>query len=249
MFPTPSYSFYPVYSDFYKIQAKQIDLDQNWQIELNDYLNQDSSGVIFPNPNAPTGCSLSLEIIEDFLKQYDSRSAVIVDEAYIDFGAPSAANLINSYPNLIVVRTLSKGFSLAGLRLGYALASEEAVKTLFTVKDSFNSYPVDRISQHIALLALNDNNYYAEINQKIITEREKLSNSLINLGWNVLPSQANFIFANNPNVRGEEVYKKLKNKGILVRWFNKNRIKNYLRISIGTEDENLILLQKIKEIF
>lgn len=249
LFPNPSYSFYSVYSNYYKIAFQEIPLTDQWQIELADYLKLSSSGVIFPNPNAPTGCALSLGVITSFLESYDSNNAVIIDEAYIDFGCETASTLINRFPNLIVIRTMSKGFSLAGVRLGYALGSEEVISALFTVKDSFNSYPINRLTQKIALAALGDQDYYSRVNQIIVSEREKLSRLLSHMGWKVLPSQANFIFTRHNEIPGKEVYEKLKSRGILVRWFNKPRINDFLRVTLGKPEENQKLISVIKELF
>ena len=231
IFPEFSYSFYPVYCDFYGIEFRKIPLNENFTIDINDYLGEEPScGVVFPNPNAPTGIVLSLARITELLERYPKDRVVVIDEAYIDFGGESAVSLINRFKNLLVIRTFSKSMSLAALRLGFAMGDENLVSALFAVKDSFNSYPADLIAQKIGEIAINDTKYYESITRKIIHSRESLSRQLQDLGWHVLPSGANFIFAGKKGLSGETVYSRLKEAGILVRHFNTKGIRNFVAL-------------------
>ena len=249
-FPEFSYSFYPVYCDFYGIEYRKIPLNENFAIEINNYLGEDRScGIVFPNPNAPTGIVLSLAEITELLERYPEDRVVVIDEAYIDFGGESAVPLIGRFKNLLVIRTFSKSMSLAALRLGFAMGHEDLINALFAVKDSFNSYPADLIAQKIGEIAINDRDYYNAITQKIILSRESLSKQLQGLGWNVLPSGANFIFAGKEGLSGETIYRRLKEEGILVRYFNIKGIKNFVRITIGTDEEIETLLKSIRALF
>ncbi|MBN2533249.1 MAG: histidinol-phosphate transaminase [Spirochaetales bacterium] len=253
-FPEFTYSFYPVYCDFYSIRYKKIPLKPDFGIDLDAFLQADSltsasCGIIFPNPNAPTGMYINLKDIQAFLNAYAKDRVVIIDEAYIDFGGESAASLVPEYNNLLIVKTFSKSRSLAGLRLGYALGQAPLIKALFTAKDSFNSYPLDTLAQKIGELAIEDSHYYSQINSQVAATREILSTSLSELGWKVFPSKANFVFAGKPGIPGEVVYRTLKEHGILVRYFNKQGIKDYVRITVGTEKEITLFLEKVKKLF
>jgi histidinol-phosphate aminotransferase len=250
LFPEFSYSFYPVYCDFYGIEYRKISLNENFSIEINDYLGEKRScGIVFPNPNAPTGIVLPLKKIIELLERYPQDRVVVIDEAYIDFGGESAVSLIERFKNLLVIRTFSKSMSLAALRLGFAMGDENLINALFAVKDSFNSYPADLIAQKIGEIAIEDADYYAAITRKIIHTREFLSKTLKDLGWRVLPSGANFIFAGKKGLSGETVYRRLKEEGILVRHFNTKGIGDFVRITIGTDDEINTLLESIKKLF
>jgi histidinol-phosphate aminotransferase len=250
VFPEFSYSFYPVYCDFYGIEYRKIPLNENFTIGINDYLDEEPScGIVFPNPNAPTGILLPLAKIREILERYPEDRVVIIDEAYIDFGGESAVSLINRYKNLLVIRTFSKSMSLAALRLGFAMGDKDLISALFAVKDSFNSYPADLIAQKIGEIAINDTDYYHSITQKIILSRESLSKQLQDLEWNVLPSGANFIFAGKKGLTGETIYRRLKEKGILVRYFDTKGIRDFVRITIGTDEEMKALMTAIKELF
>jgi len=250
IFPEFSYSFYPVYCDFYDISYRKIPLNDNFTIEINDYLGAEPScGLVFPNPNAPTGILLPLEKVTELLKRYPKDRVVIIDEAYIDFGGESAVSLINRYKNLLVIRTFSKSMSLAALRLGFAMGDQDLISALFAVKDSFNSYPADLIAQKIGEIAIEDTDYYRSITRKIIASRESLSKELQALGWNVLPSGANFIFAGKKGLSGETIYKRLKEEGILVRYFNTRGIRDFVRITIGTDEEIKALVNSIRKLF
>ncbi len=246
-FADVTYSFYKVYAGLYGIEPKLISLNDNFDIVPADYQNLDVSGVVVTNPNAPTGKALSLADIEFILKA-NPDVVVLVDEAYVDFGAQSASTLINQYPNLLVVQTLSKSRALAGIRVGYALGHPELIEGLERLKNSFNSYPVDRIALAGATAAVEDEAYLKEICDKTIATREQSVKDFEALGFNVLPSATNFVFVTHPDKDAEQIYLALKEQGILVRFFgsNKPRIGNYLRITIGTDEEMAALTAALK---
>ncbi|MDR1894300.1 MAG: aminotransferase class I/II-fold pyridoxal phosphate-dependent enzyme [Spirochaetales bacterium] len=246
LFPRHTYSFYPVYANFYNLPFTRIPLDSGLAVCLEDYLDIPSCGVIFPNPNAPTGISLGLREIRDFLDRYPGDRAVIIDEAYIDFGGESAVELLEDYPNLLVIQTFSKGRSLAGLRLGYALGQPPLIQALTQVKDSFNSYPVDALAQALGAAALEDEAYFLSCTRRIQETRNRFSFRLGRAGWRVLPSVSNFVFASRPGISGGEVYARLKEKGYLVRYFNEEGITDFVRITIG-RDEDMEALAKLME--
>jgi histidinol-phosphate aminotransferase len=247
LFPDISYSFYPVYCGLYEIECKTIPLAEDFTINIDDY-NQPNGGIIFPNPNAPTGIPLALAEIEKLL-QINTQSVVVVDEAYVDFGTESAVNLINRYPNLLVTHTLSKARSLAGLRVGYALGSADLIEALMRVKDSFNSYPIDRFASAGAIAAMQDADYFEQTCQKVIQTRESLVKELTGLGFDVLPSGANFIFAKHKMHDGAELTAKLRENSIIVRHFKSpSRIAAYLRITIGTDAQSEALISVLKEV-
>lgn len=243
LFPDISYSFYPVYTNLYQLEAKQVPLAEDFSLDLQAYV-QPNGGIIFPNPNAPTGSAIGLAAIEQLL-QANQQSVVVVDEAYVDFGAATAVPLIKQYPNLLVVQTLSKSRSLAGLRAGFAVGHPDLIEGLERVKNSFNSYPLDRLAIVGAAAAMQDQAYFAATCQKIINTRVKTITSLQQLGFQVLPSAANFVFARPPAGNAEALYLSLKEQGVLVRHFKKLRIQEYLRITIGTDEEMQILLSKL----
>ena len=247
LFPEFTYSFYPVYSSFYDIPYEKIKLQDNYSIRIDDYFRNSTAGLILPNPNAPTGIYLELSEIRRLLDSYNPDRLVAVDEAYIAFGGESAAALINEYENLLVIRTFSKSSSLAGLRLGYALGNKKLIDTLTTVKDSFNSYPVDFMAQKCGELAVKDKAYYEATVSRIIVTRENFSKAASSMGWEVLPSKANFVFCRKPGTTGSEIYSKLREKKILVRFFDKPGISDFVRITIGTDDEMAELLSAMKE--
>ncbi|MEP7730322.1 histidinol-phosphate transaminase [Marinomonas primoryensis] len=241
-----TYSFYKVYAGLYGIEPKLIPLNDDFDIIPTDYENLEVSGVVVTNPNAPTGKALPLTDIEIILKA-NPNVVVLVDEAYVDFGAQSASTLINQYPNLLVVQTLSKSRALAGIRVGYALGHPELIEGLERLKNSFNSYPVDRIALAGATAAVEDEAYLIEICDKTIATREQSVKDLEALGFNVLPSATNFVFVTHPEKDAEQIYLALKDQGILVRYFgNKPRIGNYLRITIGTNEEMAALTAALK---
>jgi histidinol-phosphate aminotransferase len=246
LFPDITYSFYPVYCGLYEINYQQIPLTEDFSINVDDY-QVDNGGIIFPNPNAPTGRLLPLSEIERLL-QFNRDSVVVVDEAYIDFGGDSAVSLIESYPNLLVTQTTSKSRSLAGLRVGYALGNEELIEALVRVKDSFNSYPLDRLAGAGATAAFEDNVYFRQTCEKVIKSREFVVAELERLGFYVIPSAANFIFARPSGDSAQALADALRERGIIVRYFNKPRINDFLRITIGNEEQNQALIEALKAI-
>ncbi len=246
LYPDISYSFYPCYCKLFGIRAKQIPLAEDFTIQPKDYA-QENGGIIFPNPNAPSGIALSLDAIEEILAS-NPDSAVVVDEAYIDFGGDSAVPLISEYPNLLITQTFSKSRSLAGLRVGFALGQKELIEGLERVKNSFNAYPLDRAALEGSIAAIQDKDYFRETCQKIIKSRNETAEALKKLGFSVLPSKANFIFARPPKGNAEEIYQDLKKAGVLVRYFKAPRIDEYLRITIGTNQEMATLLEKLEAI-
>ncbi|WP_417552948.1 histidinol-phosphate transaminase [Marinomonas fungiae] len=241
-----TYSFYKVYANLYDIQPEIIPLTESFDIDPADYENLEVSGVVVTNPNAPTGKALPLSDIEKVLKA-NPDVVVLVDEAYVDFGAQSAVSLVNQYPNLMVVQTFSKSRALAGIRVGYAIAQPELIDGLERLKNSFNSYPVDRIALAGATAAVEDADYLKEICDKIIATREWTVVELEKLGFSVLPSATNFVFATHPDKEAEALYLSLKEQGILVRYFGKKpRIGDFLRITIGTDAEMAALIDALK---
>ena len=244
LYPDISYSFYPVYCGLYGIQARTVALDADFAINPEDY-QQPNGGIIFPNPNAPTGRYLTLPEIATVLKANPDR-VVVIDEAYIDFGGETAISLIDSYPNLLVTQTLSKSRSLAGLRVGFAAGNAELIEALNRVKDSFNSYPLDRLALAGAKAAYEDEDWFQDSREGVIRERERVGEGLQKLGFEVLPSRANFVFVRHPELGGAGLADGLREKGVIVRHFDKPRISEFLRITIGTAQQNDALLEAIK---
>ena len=250
LFPEFTYSFYPVYCDLLDIEYAKVPLLPDYGVDLQAFINDRvSCGVIFPNPNAPTGMVTALDDIRSFLDAYSKDRTVVVDEAYIDFGGESCVSLIDDYDNLVVVRTLSKSMALAGIRIGYAMGNPSLIKALFTVKDSFNSYPANMLSQEIARLAFTDVDYFNEVVARVVSTRKRVSEKMIGMGWEVLPSSANFVFARKQGVAGKEIYLRLKERGILVRHFNIQGIDDFVRITIGTDEDMTTLLTEINRCF
>lgn len=245
-FPDISYSFYPVYANLYNLNYKLAKLKEDFSIPVDEFVNE-NGGIVIPNPNAPTGKYLDIDSIKKIL-DCNPNKVVIIDEAYIDFGGVSAVSLIKDYSNLLVVQTLSKSRSLAGIRLGFALGQEELIDGLNRIKNSFNSYTIDRVAAVAAVEAIKDEEYFKECVSRIINTREKVTESLSELGFNVIPSKANFIFAGHHTYPAAELFARLREKGVLVRYFNKDRINNYLRITIGSEEEMEFFIKKVKEI-
>ena len=233
LFPDISYSFYPVYCKLFDIDYLQPALDENYEVRVRDYARE-NGGIIIPNPNAPTGIALALPAIRELLAD-NPESAVIIDEAYVDFGTPSAAALIDEFPNLLVVQTFSKSRNLAGQRLGFALGHADLIEGLQRVKNSFNSYPIDSLTSAIGVAALADNDYFEDCCRRVIDNRERLGESLQALDFEVFPSRSNFLFVRHRQVDAEKIYRDLKAAGILVRYFKQPRIDNCLRISIGSD--------------
>jgi len=235
LFPDVTYSFYTSYARLYGIDYQTVALDASLAIRIEDY-HRPNGGILFPNPNAPTGRALPLGEIETLLRQH-SDSVVVIDEAYVDFGAESAVSLIDRYPNLLVVHTTSKARSLAGMRVGFAFGDEKLIEALNRVKDSFNSYPLDRLAQVAAVAAYKDDAWFRLGCQKVIASRERLVASLKDLGFDVVPSAANFVLARHPGHDAGLLAAQLRAKDIFVRHFNAPRIDQYLRITIGTDEE------------
>ncbi|TIE06506.1 histidinol-phosphate transaminase [Acinetobacter junii] len=244
LYPDITYSFYPVYSQFFGVQTKQIPLNEKFEIDISDY-EQENGGIIITNPNAPTSIALDLDKIEQLLKANPNR-VIVIDEAYVDFGAESAVELISRYENLVVCQTTSKSRSLAGLRVGFAIGQAHLIAALEAVKNSFNSYPIDSFAIAAAVASFEDQDYFQEQCEKVIASREKLVANLTELGFNVLPSKANFIFATHSLHDAAQLAEKLREQGIIVRYFNKPRINQFLRITIGTDEQNQRLVDTLK---
>lgn len=245
LYPDITYSFYPVYSQFFGTKTKEIPLNENFEIEAKDYI-QPNGGIVITNPNAPTSIAMALPDIEQILKANPDR-VVVIDEAYVDFGAESAVGLVNRYENLVVCQTTSKSRSLAGLRVGFAIAQPHLIAALEAVKNSFNSYPIDRFAIAAAVASFEDQAYFEEQLQRVISSREKLVDDLTALGFKVLPSKANFIFASHSVLDAGQLAQQLREQGIIVRYFNKPRINQFLRITVGTDEQNMRLVQTLKQ--
>ncbi len=245
-FADVTYSFYPVFAEFFKIPKKILPLEEDFSLDLEKLTKTPAQGVIVANPNAPTGIGIPLGEIEAFV-QGNSGRVVILDEAYMPFFDQSAVPLTKKYDNLVVVKTFSKGYSLAGMRCGYAVADPALISGLERCRDCFNSYPVDRVCQAVCAAAIGDKAYYDRVNALVISERERLSRALASLGFTVLPSKANFVFAKHAALSGREVYEALRARGVLVRHFQKPRISEYCRITVGSREENDALLRALGE--
>ncbi|MCR4509271.1 histidinol-phosphate transaminase [Pseudomonas sp. 32.2.56] len=246
LFPDVTYSFYPVYCGLYGIPYEAIELDKQFQIRVEDYARP-NGGIIFPNPNAPTGCVLALEAIERLLKT-NPDTVVLVDEAYIDFGGETAVSLVDKYPNLLVSQTLSKSRSLAGLRVGIAVGHPDLIEALERIKNSFNSYPLDRMAIAGAAAAFEDKAYFEQTCQRVIDSREAVVAGLEQLGFEVLPSAANFVFARHPGKDAATLAAGLREQGVIVRHFKQQRIAQFLRITIGTPEQNQALLDALQSL-
>lgn len=247
LFPDITYSFYPVYCGLYGIAFEQLPLDARFRIAVDDYLKP-NGGIIFPNPNAPTGCFVEMAEVERLL-QANGDSVVVIDEAYVDFGGESAMPLVQRYPQLLVTHTLSKSRALAGLRVGYAIGHADLIEALTRVKDSFNSYPLDRFAQAGAAAAMEDEEYFRAMCLKVVTTREKLAGDLRSLGFEVLPSAANFVFARVPGRDGGGIAAGLRERGIIVRHFSEPaRIAEFMRITVGTDEQCAGLVEALREI-
>ncbi len=246
LFPDITYSFYPVYCKLYGITFKTVPLTESFQIRLEDYLRP-NGGIIFPNPNAPTGCSVSYAAIEDLLRR-NTESVVVIDEAYVDFGGETVVSLVARYPNLLIIQTLSKSRSLAGLRVGFAIGHPDLVEALERLKNSFNSYPLDRFAITGAIHALEDRAWFEKTRNAIIRTRSRLVEDLQALGFEVLPSTANFVFTRHLRRDAEELSRQLRERSIIVRHFRQSRISQFLRITVGTDDQCTALVEALKAI-
>ncbi|MBO4808857.1 MAG: aminotransferase class I/II-fold pyridoxal phosphate-dependent enzyme, partial [Lachnospiraceae bacterium] len=241
-----TYSFYDFWAELYGIPYKRIPLDENFKIKASDY-EIPNGGIVIANPNAPTGILESVDFIEGIVKA-NPDSAVIVDEAYIDFGGETCLPLIDKYENLLVVRTFSKSRCMAGLRIGYAIGNAKLIKYIMDVKFSINSYTMNTPTIALGLASLRDNEYFEECCQRVISTRERAEEQLIKLGFTSTNSYANFLFVSHKEKKAEYIFEELKKRKIYVRYFKKPRIDNYLRISIGTDDEMVKLVEALKEI-
>ena len=246
LLPDISYSFYPVYCGLYGIESVAIALDDDFKIRIDDYARK-NGGIIIANPNAPTGQLLPLTEIERLLAAHPD-SVCVIDEAYVDFGGDTAIALVNRYPNLLVIRTLSKSHALAGLRVGYAIGHTDLIDALDRVKNSFNSYPLDRIAIAGATAAMHDKNYLEKTRHAVMNSRSVLVKNLEALGFNVLPSAANFIFARHPQHDAAQIAGELRERKIIVRHFNAECIDQHLRITIGTDAQCEALVHALREI-
>ena len=247
LFPDITYSFYPVYCGLYGIDYETVPLAEDFTLNAADYAGRPNGGIIFPNPNAPTGRVLALDAIADIARA-NPDSVVVVDEAYIDFGGTTAIPLTRRFDNVLVIHTLSKSRSLAGLRVGYAIGHPALIEALERVKNSFNSYPLDRLAIAGAVAAIEDDAWFADCCRKVIATRETLTAELTQLGFEVLPSGANFVFARHPGRDAGELAKALRERSIIVRHFKLPRIDQFLRITVGTDAECTALTQALGDI-
>ncbi len=243
-YPDITYSFYPVWCRLFGIEYKNYPLDDNFRINVEDY-KEPNGGVVIPNPNAPTSLAEGREFVEK-LMQYNQDSVVIIDEAYVDFGAVSSVPLIKKYDNLLVTGTFSKSRSLAGLRIGFAIGSTELISVLEAVKNSYNSYTVDSLSIAMGTASVKDDEYFRSTVNKIIATRTRVTNELRKLGFEVLNSSTNFIMATHNDYDMKEMFEYLKSKKVFIRYFNLPRIEKYVRISIGTDDEMDVFIKNVK---
>jgi len=246
LFPDVTYSFYDVWADVYRIPYKTCPLREDFTINSDDY-KQKNGGIIFPNPNAPTGILESIEMIEDIVKS-NPDSVVMIDEAYIDFGGKSCLPLIDKYDNLLVIQTFSKSRSMAGMRIGFAMGSEKLIKYMNDVKFSVNSYTMNTITQICGAEAVRDDRYFTETVNRIIDTRERSKKKLAELGFEFPDSMSNFIFASHKEKNAGYIFEKLKKRKIFVRYWNKPRINNYMRITVGTDEEMNALFKALEEI-
>ena len=246
LFPDISYSFYPVYCGLYGIEARKIPLADDMSVDIAAY-DGPAGAIILPNPNAPTGIALPVADIRR-LAEADRDRLLVVDEAYVDFGGESAVALVPEFDNILVIRTFSKSYSLAGLRVGFAIGQRPLTEALERVKDSFNSYPLDRLAQAAATAAWKDADWFEATRSRIVMSRNKVTAELGEMGFEVLPSSANFVFARHPDHEGGKLAAALRAEAILVRHFNKPRIADYMRITIGTEEECGRLIEVLRNI-
>ena len=246
LFPDITYSFYDVWADLYKIPYKAVPVDEDFRIKKEDYYVK-NGGVIFPNPNAPTSIAEPLSFVEDIVKN-NQDVVVIVDEAYVDFGGETALPLVDKYENLLVVRTFSKSRSMAGLRIGYAIGNPKLIKYLSDVKYSFNSYTMNMPSIVLGVESIEDDQYFKNTVSKVVDTREWFKDQITKLGFSCPPSSANFLFITHNSIPAKEIFEKAREANIIVRYFNKPRIDNYLRVTIGTREEMEKFLEFLKGI-
>jgi len=244
LFPDITYSFYPVYCGLYGIRHEEVPLDAAMRVQIADY-RRPCSAILLPNPNAPTGIALPRQAIEALAAEHPDQ-LVVVDEAYVDFGADSAVPLVARHDNLLVIQTLSKSRALAGLRVGFAVGQRPLIEALERVKDSFNSYPLGCLSIAGAVAAIKDDAWFQETRQRIMASRQSLAGALSELGFEVLPSMANFVFARHRSHSGADLAARLRERGVLVRHFRKTRIEDFLRITVGTEEQCSRLIELLR---
>lgn len=244
LYPDITYSFYPVWCDLFRIPYETVPLDETFCVNVRDY-DKPNGGIVLPNPNAPTGRGVSLDFLEDLL-QHNADCVVIIDEAYVDFGAQSAVPLIDKYENLLVVQTMSKSRSLAGLRIGYALGSETLIATLEAVKNSYNSYTLDSLALAAGQAAVKDEAYFQQTCRKVMATRERTADELRKLGFTVSPSLTNFLFVTHPKKEASIIFEHLRQKNIFIRYFKLPRIDNYLRITVGTDEQMNRMLEALR---
>lgn len=245
LFPDITYSFYPVWCRLFNIDYETPAVDDNFRIVLDDY-KKNNGGIVIPNPNAPTSICENIDFVDDLLS-FNSDSVVIIDEAYVDFGGVSCVELVKKYENLLVTGTFSKSRSLAGLRIGFAIGSKALISVLEAVKNSYNSYTVDSLSVAAGVASMNDREYFNSTVSKIINTRNYMTNQLRAMGFEVLDSSTNFVFASNKNIDIKDMFEYLKSKKVFIRYFDLPRINNYVRITVGTDREVQILLDEIKK--
>ena len=245
LFPDITYSFYDVWADLYKIPYRMVELNDDFRINIEDYLVP-NGGIVIPNPNAPTGVEKDVRELEKIVAK-NPDSVVIIDEAYVDFGATSMLPLINKYDNLLIVQTYSKSRSMAGARIGMAFGNEKLIKYMNDVKFSINSYTMNRLTVAAGTAALEDEEYFKETCDKVIATRERTKVRLRELGFDMPDSKSNFVFATHESIPASDIFNAAKSAGIYLRWWNKDRISNRLRISIGTDEEMDALFAFLKE--
>lgn len=246
LYPDITYSFYPVWCDLFRIPYETLPLDEDFCVNVRDY-DRPNGGIVLPNPNAPTGRGVSLDFLEDLL-QHNQDCVVIIDEAYVDFGAQSAVPLLDKYENLLIVQTTSKSRSLAGMRIGYALGSETLISTLEAVKNSYNSYTMDAVALAVGEASIRDEAYFQDTCRKVAATRDRSADELRALGFTVLPSLTNFLFVTHPEKKAPDIFAALREKSIFIRYFQLPRIDNYLRITVGTDEQMDKLIAALKEI-
>lgn len=245
LFPDITYSFNTVWCEILRIPYEQIKVDENFNINAKDY-RRENGGVVIANPNAPTSIGRDLDFIREILD--DNRDVVvIIDEAYVDFGGITAIPLLKEYDNLVITRTFSKSRSMAGMRLGYAMGSTDAICALYAAKDSMNSYPVDSVAQAAGIASIGDEEYFRQTLKKVMATRERLTQEMRKMDYDIPDSSTNFIFAQHKTKSAKDIFEYLKSKDIYVRYFNKPRIDNRLRITIGTDNETDMLLKALRE--
>ncbi len=247
VYPDITYSFYPVWCELLKIPSRTVPVGEDFHIDAKSLYGEGNGGVVFANPNAPTSLAESREFVRDVL-EHNKDCIVIVDQTYVDFADKGidCLDMINEYDNLLITHTFSKSRSMAGMRIGEAYGSAELIKYMLAVKDSYNSYPVNRLSIETGVASVQDEEYFQDTLKKIINTRQNTANALKELGFEVLDSSTNFLFAAHPKYKAKDIFEHLRDKGIYIRYFNKPRIDNYLRITIGTDDEMAQMIAQIK---